>query len=200
VHRFGSVLAAAALATAFCITGLSSGARADTIQTITGDFNDGGMLTGTLVFDQYGDLTGSWHLTTTTGSALTGATYGPEDVISTFGYYPPPSYSTLVTIPGSLEFWDLTYGQRTLTLVFSSPDVGQPDTLVGGYECAASYACANLTSFDRELLPGVQGGDTVGDVTTTPLPSTWTMMLLGVAGLGLIAYRRQRPSTSLSAA
>lgn len=200
VHRFGSVVAAAALATAFCITGPSSGAQANTVQTITGNFDDGGMLTGTLTFNQYGFLTGPWNLTTTTGSALAGASYGPGDVTGTFGYYPPPTYSTLVTIPGSFEVWDFTYGDRTLTLVFSSPDVGQPDTLVAGYECEASYACSNLTSFNRDLLPSIRGGDTVGDVATTPLPPTWTMMLLGLAGLGFIAYRRQRPGISITAA
>jgi hypothetical protein len=87
-----------------------------------------------------------------------------------------------------------------LTLVFSSPDVGQPDTLVGGYECAASYACSNQTSFDRQLVAGIQGAGTVGDVSTTPLPPAWTMMLLGLAGLGFIAYRRQKQSSSLAAA
>jgi len=154
-----------------------------------------------LTFNQYGFLTGPWDLTTTPGLVLApGVTYGPGDVTGTVGYYAPPTYSTLVTIPGSFEVWDFTYGQRTLTLVFSSPDFGQPDTLVGGYECAASYACSNQTSFDRELVAGTQGGGTVGNVSTTPLPSAWTMMLLGLASLGFIAYRRQKHSTSLAAA
>jgi hypothetical protein len=34
----------------------------------------------------------------------------------------------------------------------------------------------------------------------TPLPSTWTMMLTGLIGLGFVAYRRQKPGRNLAAA
>jgi hypothetical protein len=35
------------------------------------------------------------------------------------------------------------------------------------------------------------------DVGATPLPSTWAMMLLGLAGLGFVAYRRQKWNVAL---
>jgi hypothetical protein len=35
---------------------------------------------------------------------------------------------------------------------------------------------------------------------TTPLPSTWTMMIVGIIGFGLMAYRRQRQEVRLVAA
>jgi hypothetical protein len=41
---------------------------------------------------------------------------------------------------------------------------------------------------------------TTTSVSATPLPSTWTMLLIGLAGLGIIAYRRQRESAALTAA
>ena len=143
---------AAAFAAMLCLAGESSSANANTVQTITGTFNDGGTLTGTLTFNQYGYLTAPWSLTTTAGSSIvTDVTYGPGDVTGTVGYYAPPTYSTLVTIPGSFEVWDVTYGDRTLSLIFSSPDMGQPDSLVGGFECIASYAWSEPTGYDRYL-------------------------------------------------
>ncbi|HLH96512.1 MAG TPA: hypothetical protein VKW08_15455 [Xanthobacteraceae bacterium] len=35
--------------------------------------------------------------------------------------------------------------------------------------------------------------------TVTPLPTAWTMMLIGLAALGLIAYRSQKPAAALTA-
>ena len=182
VCRFGAVLVAA-LAAVFCCQ--PSGAKANTVQTITGTFDDGGALSGTFTFNQYGFLTAPWHLTTTAGASIpTNTTYGPGDVTGIVGYYLPPLYVTLVTLPDSFEVWNTTYGDRTLTLLFSSPDMGQPDTLLGGFECLASYACVDATHFDREL--------TSGSVINTPLPSTWSAMLIAFAGLGLVVYRRQK--------
>jgi hypothetical protein len=43
-----------------------------------------------------------------------------------------------------------------------------------------------LTDDPNGLLAGTLS------VTPTPLPSTWTIMLLGMAGLGLVLYRRQK--------
>jgi hypothetical protein len=41
---------------------------------------------------------------------------------------------------------------------------------------------------------------TFGAVPTTPLPATWTMMLLGLAGLSFVAYRQSRKGTAVIAA
>jgi hypothetical protein len=37
-----------------------------------------------------------------------------------------------------------------------------------------------------------------GGVSATPLPPTWTMMLIGLAGFGFVAYRRQRKEAAFS--
>jgi hypothetical protein len=39
-----------------------------------------------------------------------------------------------------------------------------------------------------------------GGVSATPLPPTWTMMLIGLAGFGFVAYRRQRKDVSFASA
>jgi hypothetical protein len=35
-------------------------------------------------------------------------------------------------------------------------------------------------------------------VSATPLPPAWTMMLIGLAGFGFVAYRRQRKGTAFA--
>jgi hypothetical protein len=40
----------------------------------------------------------------------------------------------------------------------------------------------------------------IDNVSATPLPATWTMMLIGLAGLGFVSYRRRRQHAGLSAA
>jgi hypothetical protein len=47
----------------------------------------------------------------------------------------------------------------------------------------------------------VQNGSYTGILTATPLPSTWTMLIVGFVGLGFIAYRGTKKATAaLSAA
>ena len=53
------------------------------------------------------------------------------------------------------------------------------------------------------LGPADQQGDLLDniDVTATPLPSAWTMMFIGFAGLGYFAYRgSKKASNSIVAA
>ena len=48
-----------------------------------------------------------------------------------------------------------------------------------------------------DLVTGISNGGVVSSsitftpVSATPLPPTWTMMLIGLAGFGLAAYRRK---------
>ena len=37
-------------------------------------------------------------------------------------------------------------------------------------------------------------------VSVTPLPPSWTMMLVGLAGLGFVAYRQQKQNAPIAAA
>ncbi len=64
-----------------------------------------------------------------------------------------------------------------------------------------------MPSYDTPLNPGSsvlpQGNSEAGSpvtLETTPLPATWTMMLIGLAGLGFVAYRRQRQDAGLAGA
>jgi PEP-CTERM motif-containing protein len=52
----------------------------------------------------------------------------------------------------------------------------------GGYFPSGPYTSINL------------------QISQTPLPPTWTMMLIGIAGFGFVAYRRRSKPTALMAA
>jgi hypothetical protein len=56
---------------------------------------------------------------------------------------------------------------------------------------------------DPTFVPGTfTGGEnsvTITDISATPLPSTWTMMIAGLLGLGFVAFRaRKTASTGLA--
>jgi hypothetical protein len=76
---------------------------------------------------------------------------------------------------------------------------------------AMNFLIANGSAFTEYfyVIPwtngnGGPGSETIGaqfvDIASTPLPSTWTMMLIGLAGLGIVAYRRQRQNATLAVA
>jgi hypothetical protein len=57
--------------------------------------------------------------------------------------------------------------------------------------------------FAADLLGTGGGTGTVantGAIPTTPLPATWTMMLIGLLGFGFVAYRSQKQNTSFTVA
>jgi hypothetical protein len=85
-------------------------------------------------------------------------------------------------------------GQTFFSLTgLSSPGVTGPkgltETLVlGGFGF-------NITNPGGPNLE--DGRFTIGPgVTVTPLPPTWTLMLIGLAGFGVVAFRRQRKSVT----
>ena len=51
-------------------------------------------------------------------------------------------------------------------------------------------AISSSTPFVSAVLTNDQGGFEVAAISATPLPSTWSMMLIALAGLGLVAFRR----------
>jgi probable HAF family extracellular repeat protein len=77
-------------------------------------------------------------------------------------------------------------------------DLGQ---IVGSFDTSGSnivqdflYDNGTYTNID---LPGPpnginDAGQIIGTYPTTPLPPTWTMMLAGLAGIGLLSYRRKK--------
>jgi hypothetical protein len=99
-------------------------------------------------------------------------------------------------VPTSVEV-DLGTGQTFYSLSgSSSPGVTGPKGLVetlvlGGFGFnITNPGGPNLEDGKFSIGPGV---------AATPLPATWTMMLIGLAGFGFVAYRR-KPKPALMAA
>jgi hypothetical protein len=91
----------------------------------------------------------------------------------------------------------LEYGQTNYLI--NSPQGCNPET--GSPACDVGIQAA----FFGVAIFGPAGSTDLGgvwttSVTGTPLPSTWTMLLLGLVGLGFIAYRRQQEISALVAA
>ena len=51
-------------------------------------------------------------------------------------------------------------------------------------------AISSSTPFVSAVLTNDQGGFEVAAISATPLPSTWSMMLIALAGRGPVAFRR----------
>lgn len=103
----------------------------------------------------------------------------------------PATKTAAVTIDGVTQYVSFTVGSNTHSnmgyvtenLLF---------TLASG---------SNTVTFASYNTPG-EFGAVIGNVslTATPLPTTWTMLLAGFAGLGLIAYRGAKKSSAIAAA
>jgi hypothetical protein len=93
--------------------------------------------------------------------------------------------STNVSAAIQLAIWEVEYGSTFTYSGLSSAVTNLANTyksdVTGGSPIwAPDYNVSLLSESDNQNL---------GFVTTTPLPSTWTMMLIGAAGLGFFAYR-----------
>jgi hypothetical protein len=91
--------------------------------------------------------------------------------------------STNVSAAIQLAIWKIEYGNTFTSSGLSSAVTTLANTYisdVNGGSWGPDYNVSLLSESDNQNL---------GFVTPTPLPSTWTMMLIGAAGLGFFAYR-----------
>jgi hypothetical protein len=110
------------------------------------------------------------------------------------GFIASPSFPNPVSLPGAAFIYDNVFypGQDSLVdqfgVVFTT--AGNP----GGYWNLWSDAPGDYSLDESNLAGGypiiISGGNL--DPTAVPEPSTWVMMLVGLAGLGSAAYRRSR--------
>jgi len=155
------------------ILGLSaaSAAAAPLLWTLSGvTFSDGGAAAGSFVFDASTNTYSNISITTTTGSARTGAVYH-------FRLSAAPSVATLI-VAVTASGGDLT-GTPVVALQFPGAgltNAGGTVTSVGGESSCVDSGCSNGTAPQRN----VTGGSVVG----TALPSVPT---LSEWGLGLLA-------------
>jgi uncharacterized protein DUF642/PEP-CTERM motif-containing protein len=124
--------------------------------------------------------------------------YGSTGAISqTFATTPGLSYRLSFAYgnnPGSTSFASATVKVASLNNLFSA-NFSTTNNI--GWQILTAYFTADSTSatllFD-EVVGGNNGGVLLDgiNVSATPLPATWTMMLIGFSGFGYLAYRRSK--------
>jgi hypothetical protein len=160
---------------AACIA-LAGTAEADVTWVVNGAFDDGGTVSGHFSIDVYGFLDSNFNLLTTAGGTLPGFDYTAAD-----SYYSNGTFYVDFQ-PGYYQDLHLTFAANLNFPVSNNPLLGG----LGGpsWECALSYSCyvpeGGLTRY-------ISSGSATGSV---PELSTWGMMALGFAGLGLAGYRK----------
>jgi hypothetical protein len=145
---------------------------------------------------------GSGVLTTSNGGSpytVTGATGTITDPSGTFSITGLSGYAgadNLLYDPPSAGFWYVSFGGISFTTN------GAPDfNLGGGGTETPQFNVLNNSVLNPTGLP-LGDGQTVGsyniDITVTQIPesSTWAMLCLGFAGLGLVALRRRKAPVS----
>jgi hypothetical protein len=132
------------------------------------------------------DPLGALVITSSHTTVITTALNQPFDVNSIdFAPYVPLGYSAFV----DLHFWHPD----------GSVDFFQQFLPIGGFQ-TYSFNELNVSELDLDTCSNCGIGLVQFDnlnVTITPLPSTWLMMLTGLAGFGFIAYCRQKKNAAL---
>jgi len=202
VSMASSVMAAAAI---ICFT------HAANATTITDDFtfttaSNTVLATGSFSYDSslssstslsYADLS-SFSIT------LGGQTYNLAFVESLtsasdyvyFGYDPATNSFVAAAVPGYFGPYS-----GILAGLGVSPNIGFfIDPLVGQSDPAGTGADGEVALYypsENQTLLGVAANFSV---TATPLPSTWVMLIAGLAGLGFLAYGGSKRSAAVTAA
>ena len=134
---------------------------------------------------------GNWSLEGTNGSAFLGCNEGdscsptftftsPQDVSLDIGFNDGDSASFTVT--GYLD--STPVGSETLTITNPNTETGTWDT----FSLSGAVDEVVISSSGA----GAYGVDNVNFTAAAPEPASFSMLLLGAAGLGIGAYRRRR--------
>jgi hypothetical protein len=184
-----SIVAASAMA-AMGLVGAGSAANAITWTLTDVLLTDGGMLNGSFSTNVDGYINHAYSLTTTggtLGSSLNTFYLGPNELVG-------PQF-----ILGSnvVDFFSNVNGyQEELQLTFANPNTDPINSIIGiaSFECFGWTCPSDVTRYvGSEILAG---GD---QLTATPLPTTWTTMLIALVGFGFIAYRRKSSNAGMAA-
>jgi PEP-CTERM motif len=140
-------------------------------------FDDGGQMFGAFSVDTTTGAVTAFDITTTTGSILAG-----------FHYDEATGFAGGDLLSGNSFIVQNNQQTRYIQFDFANPLTSGgvnpllPPPVVG----SGSFECNNCVLV-RNVLPG-------GDATTiaVPEPSTWAMMLVGLAGFGFLARRVAR--------
>jgi PEP-CTERM motif len=150
--------------------------------------------TGTIVADSSSNPAG------TGGNPLNPPVPGQIQTLANLGYWDYVHGAGNADIYAGLQgaIWDIEYNTNGNSLtVTGSPAV---NALIAS---DIAYAVAHPAAYSVSLFPGADGqafGSGQGFSPGVPEPSTWAMMLLGLAGLGFAGYRNVKAKALFSEA
>jgi hypothetical protein len=161
------------------VLGLASVAQADEHWGIDATFADGGTLKGYIDFNTYGYVA-SYDLVTSAAGA-----FGGFDFTAGGGNISPSGGgpgATEVTLFGPSDDGD------QLTLMVSKPfttEISDNTLLTSTFECFGSYSCPTSGTVRYLSAPST---------LAAPEPASWSMMLLGLGGVGAVLRRPRAPA------
>jgi hypothetical protein len=146
-------------------------------------------------------LPGAYNLPYTSVQGGGSATYtfaNPEKLLEVL-WGSPGSYNTLTFYSGSTPEASIT-GSALDILTYGHDDVVLDLSNDATFTSVTFASTTNAFEFaDLAVSPG--GPDSrFSPIPSTPLPSTWLLMLSGLVGLGWMAHRRQSKASVLSLA
>jgi hypothetical protein len=186
-----SILAASAIA-GMSLLGIGSDAKAITWTLTDVPVHGGGEVSGSFTLDQYGFV-----------DAYDLVSFGFKNHKLDDRYKLGEVVGPDITAPNVIDFFSDRRGYREeLQLTFLNPLTDPINSLVDdksfvcySWSCPISWDNTRNNEFlkgtEREFRP---------DIAATPLPATWTLMLVGLAGLGFAAYRRRSSNLEIAAA
>jgi len=140
-------------------------------------FNDGGLASGSFVYDALTNTYSSIDITTTSGSAFAGTTYNALG-----GLFGSTSNGMLLGASGDLTNTDV------LILLFGAALTDSGGTVVlGGFgEGTCDNTDCSLSTLDRSIT----GGELIGTVAT-PEPSVLSLLTMALVALMVVAAIRK---------
>ncbi|HLH96519.1 MAG TPA: PEP-CTERM sorting domain-containing protein [Xanthobacteraceae bacterium] len=165
----------------------------------SGDATDTSLHAG---LEKWSLIKGTWKLDYILQDDLIGTQYTPKGTNSGIsGSWPTVTTVGLRNLAGRVnKDGTVTLWATTSTSSASGDNGADPNEIVQITDVLSDKTLPNETF---SVLDGPEYGLRYGGVAfaaTTPLPSAWTMMLIGLVGLGFVGFRRRRGSALPAAA
>ena len=186
MHRmtFRALIVAAAVLTYFCLPSTAS-ADGITFDLTNVTLSDGGTASGSFLYNETTGALTNVDITTTSGTAFTGATYLAPNPWSGSGPYLGPTFYQMIFVPNPA-----TSAIGTPVLLLYSVTEGFPNLGAGSEislsEESGEYTCGNAAC----SVLGTELRSLTGHVTNAAEPSSLLLLGLGVAALMVVGKRR----------
>jgi len=150
--------------------------------------------------DGFGSLAFAGNSVDLDGS--TGSGFSPAGEIQSIAALAAGNYSVSFELAGNLRGAPAQQTQVCIGGTCQATPILDPAATQGYHLVTLNFAGASGQVSFTDLGPADQQGDLVDNisVSTTPLPATWSMMLLGLAGFGFVAYRRRNEGGLIASA